>query len=168
MANQAKIPLDIIVIPQKIQRLKRRKRSFSKSTKIHFIPPRFTVHFSWGTPNGIHSEYKVTTFEFPYTGPKGVKREAEKQRGPKKGGILCSVYSQTGSYMGPLALSPAGEGKVAQYLKDRKEFKQLLMAPHSRKSNVHMWVALSFPPDVDEAFLGKFHQIMTDFEKAAE
>jgi hypothetical protein len=27
-----------------------------------------------------------------------------------------------------------------------------------------MWVALSFPPDVDEAFLEDFRQIMTDFE----
>jgi hypothetical protein len=50
MANQPKIPLDIIAIPQKIQRSKLQKCSLSKLTKIYFIPPRFTVHFLWGTP----------------------------------------------------------------------------------------------------------------------
>jgi hypothetical protein len=50
MDSQAKIPLDIIAIPQKIQRSKLQKCSLSKLTKIHFIPPRFTVHFLWGTP----------------------------------------------------------------------------------------------------------------------
>jgi hypothetical protein len=118
--------------------------------------------------DGIHSEYKVTTFEFPYTGPKGVKREAEKQRGPKKGGILCSVYSHPGPYMGQLQLSPSAKGMVAQYLTDRKEYKQLIMAPYSPHSDVHMWVALSFPADVDEAFLEEFRQIMTDFENDDE
>lgn len=118
--------------------------------------------------NGIHFEHEVTTFEFPYNGPKGGKREAEKQRGPKKLGILCSVYSHPGPYMGQLALSPAAKGKVAQHLKDRKEYKQLLMAPYSQRLDVHMWVALSFPPDADEAFLEDFCQIMTDFEKDAE
>ena len=118
--------------------------------------------------NGIHFEHEVTTFEFPYNGPEGAKREAEKQRGPKRRGILCSVYSHSGPYMGQIALSPAAQGKVAQYLKDRKEYKQLLMAPYSQRSDVHMWVALSFPPDVDEAFLEDFRQIMTDFEKDTE
>ena len=42
------------------------------------------------------------------------------------------------------------------------------MAPYSQRSDVHMWVALSFPPDIDEAFLEDFRQIMTDFEKDAE
>jgi hypothetical protein len=118
--------------------------------------------------NGIRFEHEVTTFEFHYNGPKGGKREGEKQRGPKKRGILCSVYSHPGPYMGQLALSPAAKGKVAQYLIDRMEYKQLLMAPYSQRSDVHMWVSLSFPPDVDEAFLEDFRQIMTDFENDAE
>ena len=117
---------------------------------------------------GVHFEHDVTTFEFPYTGRKGAKHETEKQQGPKKGGILCNVYSSPGPYRGQLALSPAKEGKVAQHVIDRKEYKQLLMAPYSRKSDVHMWVALSFPPDADEAFLEKFRQVMTNFEKAEE
>ncbi|MCU0712331.1 MAG: hypothetical protein MUC43_09740 [Pirellula sp.] len=114
--------------------------------------------------NGIHFEHEVKTFEVPDNGPKGGKHETEKQRGPKKRGILCSVYSHSGPYVGQLALSPVTKGKVAQYLKDRKEYKQLLMVPYSKRSDVHMWVALSFPPDVDEAFLEDFRQIMTDFE----
>jgi hypothetical protein len=74
-----------------------------------------------------------------------------------------------GPYTGQLALSPAAKGKVAEYLKDRKEYKQLLMAPYSQRSDVHMWgVALSFPPDVDEAFPEDFRQIMTDFERHPE
>jgi hypothetical protein len=42
------------------------------------------------------------------------------------------------------------------------------MAPYSQKLDVHMWVALSSPPDADEAFLEKFRQVMTDFENADE
>ena len=38
------------------------------------------------------------------------------------------------------ALSPAAKGKVAEYLKDRKAYKQLLMAPYSQRLDVHMWV----------------------------
>ena len=118
--------------------------------------------------NGVHFEHEVTTFEFPYTGSSGAKHETEKQRGPKPGGILCSVYSSAGPYTGQVALLPAAKGNVAQHMIDRKAYKQMLMAPYSQKSNVHMWVALSFPPDVDKAFLEKFRQIMTDFQKAAE
>jgi hypothetical protein len=118
--------------------------------------------------NGIHFEHQVTNFEFPYTGPKGAKHETEKQRGPMQGGILCSVYSRSGPYMGPLALMPASEGNVAQTVIDRKAYAQLLMAPYSQNSDVHLWVALSFPPDVDQAFLEKFRQIMKDFQKAAQ
>ena len=118
--------------------------------------------------DGIHVEHEVTTFEFPATGGKGAKREAEKQQGPKKGGILCSVYSHPGHYLGQLQLSPVREGQVAQHLIDRKEYKQLLMAPYSQKSDVHMWVALSYPLDTDEEFLKKFREIMADFEKVAE
>ena len=117
---------------------------------------------------GIHVEHEVTTFEFPATGGKGAKREAEKQQGPKKGGILCNVYSYPGRYRGQLHLSPAKEGQVAQHLIDRQEYKQLLMAPYSQKSDVHMWVALSYPLDTDEEFLKKFREIMADFEKVAE
>jgi hypothetical protein len=118
--------------------------------------------------NGVHIEHEVTTFEFPYTGPKGAKHESEKQRGPKQGGILCSVYSSPGPYLGQRALSPAAEGKVAQHLIDRKAYKQLLMAPYSPKSDVHLWVSLSFPPDADEAFLEKFRQLMAEYEQAEE
>ena len=99
--------------------------------------------------NGVHFDHKVTTFRFPFTGRKGAMHETEKQRGPTKGGILCNVYSSPGPYRGQLALSPATEGKVAQHVIDRKSSKQLLMAPYSRKSDVHMWVALSYPPDSD-------------------
>lgn len=114
--------------------------------------------------NGIHVEHEVATFEFPIAGPKGAKRETVMQRGPKRGGILCSAYSHQGQYMGQLSLL-SSEGRVAQSLIDRKEYKQLLMAPYSQKSNVHLWITLSFPPDVDEAFLEKLQQIMIDFEK---
>lgn len=57
---------------------------------------------------------------------------------------------------------------MAQHLIDRQEYKQLLMAPYSQKSDVHMWVALSYPLDTDEEFLKKFREIMADFEKVAE
>ena len=118
--------------------------------------------------NGIRFEYEVTTFEFPYTGPKGAKHEAEKQQGPKKGGILCHVYVHQGRYQGPLALHRAKGNNVAQHVIDRKEYKQLLMAPYSQSSDVHLWVALSYPPDVDEEFLKEIRQIMVDFEKVSE
>ncbi len=116
--------------------------------------------------NGIDFEDEITTFEFPYNGPQGAKHEAEKQQGPKKGGILCHVSSAEGRYRGPLGLHRAKGRNVAQRLIDRKEYKQLLMAPYSQGSGVHLWVALSYPPDVDETFLESFRQIMVDFEKA--
>jgi hypothetical protein len=66
--------------------------------------------------------------------------------------FFAASISHPGPYTGQLALSHAAKGEVAQCLKDRKEYKQLLMAPYSQRSDVHMWVALSFPPHVNEAF----------------
>lgn len=117
--------------------------------------------------SSIRFEYEVTTFEFPYTGRKGAKHESETQRGPKKGGILCVVGGQQGPYRGQLALG-GFKGGVAQHFIDRKEYRQLLMAPYSQKSDVHLWVSLSYPPDADKEFLEKFLQIMVEFQQAAE
>jgi hypothetical protein len=115
--------------------------------------------------NGLHCEYEVFTIDSYYSGTKGVKREAVSHRGPKPGGILCSVYAAAGPYRGQLQLSPFTEGKLAQQVIDRKEYKQLLMAPYSKKTDIHLWAALSFPPDVNDEFLDKFRRIMMDFQK---
>jgi hypothetical protein len=117
--------------------------------------------------NGLRFEYDVTTFEFPYAGPKGAKHENPIQRGPKKGGILCNVFSREGSYTGPIAF-PSLDGQIPQYTLDRKVYKTLLMAPYSAKRDAHLWVALSYPPDASEDFLKQFHAIINDFEKDAD
>ena len=130
--------------------------------------------------NGIHFEYEVTTFEFPYTGPPGRKHMATTERGPKKGGILCSVYLEKGKYSGQIALMPrlrkrAYEtysilpGGNSQYdlLIDRKVYKTLLMAPYSAKRDAHLWVSVSYPPDASEEFLKEFRALMDEFEDEA-
>lgn len=118
--------------------------------------------------DGIRFEYEFTTFEFPYTGRPGGKHEATTQRGPKKGGVLCRVHPQKGSYQGQFALFPRGDGQFAPHLIDRKQYKELLMAPYSPKQDAHLWVALSYPSDAGEEFLKQFRAIMTDFEKDAD
>ena len=116
--------------------------------------------------NGIHFEYEVTTFEFPYHGSPGAKHEATTQRGPKKGGILCGVYLEKGEYRGQLALMPRGN-QYEPYVIDRMVYKQLLMAPYSAKRDAHLWVGLSYPSDASDDFLKGFRAIMNDYEKDA-
>jgi len=115
--------------------------------------------------NGFHIEYDVATFEFPYTGPPHAKHEATTQRGPKKDGILCSVYLQKGEYMGPLAFSPRGGGQYEPVIIDRKAYKQLFMVPYSAKRDAHLVVNLSYPSDTNDALLKEFRALMKDFTK---
>ena len=115
--------------------------------------------------NGIHFEYEVMTFEFPYTGPPGRKHEATTQRGPKKGGVLCSVFLEKGDYRGPLELAPRGNHQYEPYVIDREVYKQFLMAPYSAKRDAHLWVSLSYPSDASDDFLKEFRALMKDYEK---
>ena len=109
--------------------------------------------------DGLHFEYDVTTFESPFIG-----LNAEKQRGPKSGGILCRVELQQGSY----AVARMGTNPVPQQFIDRKDYKQLIMFPYSKKYDVHLRVTLSYPRDVDDTFFEKFRQLITSFETATD
>ena len=112
--------------------------------------------------NGIHFEFDVTNFEFPYTGPPGRMHEATTQRGPNKGGILCSVYLEKGKYAGQAVLD-SQNSKFGSALLDKNSYKEQLIAPYSAKRNVHLWVALFYPSDTNEEFLKEFRAIMKDF-----
>ena len=117
--------------------------------------------------NGVHIEYEVAKFGFPPQNPSG-KHENPIQRGPKKGGVLCSIYLEKGEYRGQRALVPRGGGQYEPYLIDRKVYKQLLMAPYSAKRDAHLWVSLSYPSDPSDDFLKEFRALMKDFEKDAD
>jgi hypothetical protein len=108
----------------------------------------------------------VTTFEFPYEEKPGApaKHESTTQRGPKKGGILCGVFLEKGNYRGQLRLMQSANGQKEQSL-DNKFYKRLLMAPYSAKKDVHLWVALEYPPDANDDFLKQFRALITDFDK---
>jgi hypothetical protein len=117
--------------------------------------------------NGVHIEYEVTSFKFPPAELTG-KHENPIQRGPKKGGVQCDIYLEKGEYRGQLALFPRGNGQFRPYIIDRKAFKQLLLAPFSRKRDAHLWISLSYPPDTSETFLKEFRELATEFEKDAD
>jgi hypothetical protein len=117
--------------------------------------------------NGIHIESNVTTFEFP-PADATKKHESPVQRGPKKGGILCSIQLEKGSYGGQLALVPIGAGQYGVQVIDKKAFKQLLAAPYSPKRDAHLWVSLSYPSDASDDFLKEFRALLRDFEKDVE
>lgn len=51
---------------------------------------------------------------------------------------------------------------------DRKAYKQLLIAPYSKKRDAHLWISLSYPPDTSESFLREFRELTTEFEKDAD
>jgi hypothetical protein len=114
--------------------------------------------------NGIHFEYNVATFDFPYAGRPHAKHESTTQRGPKQGGILCSIYMEHGEYRGQLALTSHGNGQFGPNIIDRTVYKQLLMATYSPKRHAHLSVSLSYPPDASEEFLRQFRELIADFE----
>jgi len=117
--------------------------------------------------NGLHFEYEVTNFDFSTTDQpsSGSKRENPIQKGPRHGGILCSVYLENGKYNGQLGMPRLEDGRVPSYHIDRKFYKELLMAPYSVKLDTHLWACLSYSPEASEAFLKDYIAIMTDFEK---
>jgi hypothetical protein len=114
--------------------------------------------------DGLRFEYNVTTYEFPYTGPQGKKHEATTQRGPKAGGILCSVSLEKGPYRGQLGLIPRGDHQYEPMTLDKHEFKQLLMAPYSAKDDLHLWVSIAYPSGTSPEFLKRFVTVIEAFE----
>ena len=121
--------------------------------------------------NGLHFEYDVTTFDFstPALAGSGAKRENPIQKGPKHGGILCSVHLEKGKYGGQrgLIFAPVEGGQFAEELIDRKEYKQLLLAPYSTKRDAYLWVSLSYPSDVSDEFLKEFRATIKSFTNDA-
>ncbi len=112
--------------------------------------------------NGIRFEYDVTTYELPPPAGKG-KHESRRQRGPKAGGILCSVYLQRGAYAGQAGLFPLGNGQYSNLVRDREGYRQICMAPYSSVINSHLWAVLSYPPDTSDDFIREYNAVMTDF-----
>ncbi len=114
--------------------------------------------------NQISFEHEVTTFEFPYTGPPGLKRQATTQRGPKAGGILCRIYGQKGDYKGQLFMASRGDGRYFPFHKDRQHYRELFMVTYSPKRDMYLGAALDYPPDASEEFLKQFRAILDGFE----
>ena len=121
--------------------------------------------------NGLHFEYEVTNFDFstPAQPGSGLKREDPIQRGPKHGGIVCTVYLEKGKYGGQRAMlfTPVNGGEFAGGVIDRKEYKELLLVPYSTKHDAYLWVVLSYPPDASGTFVEEFRAIIKSFSSDA-
>jgi hypothetical protein len=122
--------------------------------------------------NGLHFEYAVTNFDFS-TPPRpgaGAKRENPIQRGPKHGGILCSVYLEKGKYHDQriISFTPVEGGELAEFVNDRKEYRELVLAPYSKKRDAYLWVVLSYPPDATDEFLKELRKVVKSFSSDAK
>ncbi len=135
--------------------------SVCKKMEILFLKYYPKVATTNDQANGIHFEYEVTTYEFPPADP-SKKHENPIQRGPKQGGILCSIYLETGKYSGQLLLGPLGA------VIDKQKYKQFLMAPYSPKRDAYLWVSLSYPPQTSEDFLKEFRAVLQDYAHDVE
>jgi hypothetical protein len=137
------------------------------------LQPLFQKYYPQATAanlhgNGIRFEYNVTTYEFPYTGtgPPKAKHENPIQRGPRKGGVACSVFIAKGPYDGQLAMQLAPDStSLGPVTHDKTVFKLMLMAPHSARQDMHLWAALSYPADASPDFIKEYVAILTAFEK---
>ncbi len=116
--------------------------------------------------NGVRFDFGLTTYEFPYEGPRLGKHSASTRTGPKKGGIECGLSINKGRYSGQLAMwSPGQTGTLGPLIHDEEFYKTLFMAPYSEKLDAWLWVVLSYPSDVNEQFLREFVATITSFEK---
>jgi len=123
--------------------------------------------FTNSPDHALKFEYAVTNFLFPVptNGLKGKGHEPEVQRGPLPGGILCSIVLEPGKDNDQFVLSTVNAERIPSWLRDKKYYKELLMAPYSPKLNAHLWAYLWYPPDASETFLKEYRAIMKDFEK---
>jgi hypothetical protein len=120
--------------------------------------------FTNSPSHDLHFEYAVTNFLFPV--PTNIlKHEPEVQRGPLTGGILCDIGLEQGKDNDQLILSSANADRIPSSFRDKKYYKELLMAPYSPKLNAHLWAYLCYPPDASETFLKEYRAIMKNFEK---
>lgn len=142
--------------------------SISSKLQVLFLKYYPEVTFTNHALNGLRFEYRVKTYEFPYNGPPGKKHQATTERGPMKGGILCTVSLLKGEYAGQLLLHPRGGKQHDPYLTDKKVYKILFMVPYSARRDSILWTVLSFPSDASQHFLKEFRAVIRTFATNAD
>jgi hypothetical protein len=129
--------------------LKRLYSEFRALFRKHY--PKVTSHLM---KNNIHFEHDTRAFIVHEPLRTGEWQDPGETRGPKLGGILCDITLQKGQYQG---------AAMVPQMFDKRYFRLLVMAPYSRKSDVHLYVHLSYPGNVSSDFLKEFTGLVDDF-----
>jgi len=132
-SQQANAQADVATIFSGVQKL---VQKFYPSAKI--------------TINGskMHFEYKCKT-EIGYYSQKKVYA-------PQYGGILCDISMEPGQY------DKANKNRLPSEVPDGFHT-NLTMAPYSSTQNDHLLVHLSYPPNMDIKFKGRFEKLIDSF-----
>lgn len=107
------------------------------------------------TEHRIHFEFDTRQFKLHDSIDHSEWQEAKEEPGPNAGGIHGDIQVCAGKYVGSAILPQTI---------DRWYFKLLLMAPHSKKLNRHLYVQLKHPGEVPIRFLKEFESLIADFE----
>jgi len=113
--------------------------------------PEVTSHVLRDT---IHFEHNTRLFVVHHALKTGEWQDPTTQRGPKRGGILCSLALDEGNYVG---------SAVVPQKFSMRYFTTWLLAPYSEKHDRHLYVHLHYPGDVDPEFLKRFQKLVNDF-----
>ena len=138
--------------PAQDPRLKELYSEVRSLARRHY--PDATSHLLKST---IHFESDTRLFIVHLPLKTGEWQDPWEERGPKKGGVLCTMELRKGKYMGAAA--------VPQTF-DRRYYTIMLMAPYSETLDCHLYVHLYVPalggkPEFIKAFTG----LVNGFEK---
>ena len=104
--------------------------------------------------DGIHFDHGTRMFLVHEPRKRGEWQDAFEMLGPNRGGILCDITLQPGTY--------EGAAEVPQTF-DKRYFKILMMAPDAPGHEAHLDVRLSYPADASADFLRQFRRLVDDF-----
>lgn len=104
--------------------------------------------------NRFECRFNTRTFMIHNALKTGEWQEARPQEGPNRGGILCTISSDTGPWN--------GAAMVPQTF-DYRYFTSLLMAPYNKKENKHLVAHLNYPDNVERQLLQRYTKLIDSF-----
>jgi hypothetical protein len=121
------------------------------------LRPAFQRHYpevrSQQGKDGFELAQDTRTFLIHTRLKTGEWQEAREVKGPNRRGILCSIELRHGKYNGAAVLPQTF---------DQRYFQTLVMAVPSPGETAHFYVHLSYPDEVDPAFLKDFQETVQE------
>ena len=128
---------------------------FATMTKAETLIKKYYPKATVERKNGVFTaKFDTRQFMIHHALKTGEWQEARAQEGPNMGGIMCTIDSSPGHWI--------GAAMVPQTFNERY-FESTLMAPYSKSLDRHLVVHLNYPSGTAPDFLRSFQLLIQEF-----